>query len=89
MKLLCRIAQGLTKSVDWFVDLGNSLFNKGKFIRRGIIVWLLIILSLILIFISKMDGLTPAQAIGLYNTTLGAFGGFTAFYIYLRNKDGD
>lgn len=84
---LCRIAEGFKLLIEFILGIFDSLFNKHKLIRRTIIIWLLAVLTYILI--SMMNLLTPELMVSVYNKTLAAFGAFTGFYVYLRNKDGD
>lgn len=87
MKLLCRLSKGISLTFNWFFDMFDSLFNKHKMMRRGVIIWLLVTISLLLIFMTPL--LDAGQLMSVFSQLLGAFGAFTGFYIYLRNKDND
>lgn len=85
MKILCRLAEVIRLTVDFFAGILSSLFNKHKLMRRGVIIWLLVTISLLLLFMSpKLDA---GQLMSVFSQLLSAFGAFTGFYIYLRNKD--
>jgi TRAP-type uncharacterized transport system fused permease subunit len=87
--ILCRIANVASLGVNWIIDLVDSLFSRGKLMRRSIMFWLLLALTFILYLISVQPDITVEQLIKVYGITIAAFSGFSGFYIYLRNKDGD
>jgi len=87
MKILCRLAKGVRLTFDWLLDMIDSLFNEHKLIRRTIVIWSLLIISWATYqIIPKLEQGHSVTALGMI---IGVFSGVTAFYIYLRDKDGD
>ena len=39
MSLLCKIANGIRLSMTWFIDIIDGIFNRGKLVRRIIVIF--------------------------------------------------
>jgi succinate-acetate transporter protein len=84
---LCRVANGIRLFFDFIFSFVDSLFNEHQLIRRTIVIWsLLIITWCVYIIIPKLEQGHSVTALGM---VIGVFSSVTAFYIYLRDKDGD
>ena len=73
--------------IDWAIDIIDALFNRGKLVRRTIVLWSLCLISwAVYVIVPKLTGGESVTALGLI---IGIFSPITVFYIYLRNKDND
>lgn len=83
--ILCRIANGITRSFEWVISLINSLFNEGKAVRRLIVLFALYEIHYVIHFeMPRLEGtdlqIVIIAVIGMLATGLG-------FYIKDRNVD--